>query len=82
MFGLLQLMSFDLRNQSSNVKTRRLLKVIAMHPTHPTAGHFPIGLLCVSVSFDALASRRQTGGFRCTTLNTVLAGVMNPAFGV
>lgn len=53
-----------------------------MHPTHPIAGHFHIGLLCVSVASDALASRRPTGGFPCTTLDTVLAGAMNSAFGV
>ncbi len=39
-----------------------------MHPIHPIVVHFPIGLLCASVAFDALASRWPTGGFRDTSL--------------
>jgi uncharacterized membrane protein len=53
-----------------------------MHPIHPIAVHFPIGLLCASVAFDALASRWPTGGLRETSLYTLLAGVMSAALAV
>ena len=48
-----------------------------MHPIHPIVVHFPIALLCASVAFDALVSRwPPTGGFRETSLYTLLAGVL------
>ena len=53
-----------------------------MHPIHPIVVHFPIGLLCASVAFDALASRWPTGGFRDTSLYTLLAGVMSAGLAV
>jgi uncharacterized membrane protein len=53
-----------------------------MHPTHPIVGHFPIGLLWASVAFEALASACPTRGFRCTSLDTLLAGVMSAALAV
>ena len=53
-----------------------------MHPIHPIVVHFPIGLLCVSVAFDALAPRWPTGGLRETSLYTLLAGVMSAALAV
>ena len=53
-----------------------------MHPIHPIVVHFPIALLCVSVAFDALASRWPTGGLRETGLYTLLAGVVSAALAV
>lgn len=53
-----------------------------MHPIHPIVVHFPIALLCVSVAFDALASRWPAGGLRGTSLYCLLAGVMSAALAV
>lgn len=53
-----------------------------MHPIHPVVVHFPIGLLCASVAFDALAPRWPTGGLRETSLYTLPAGVMIAALAV
>ena len=53
-----------------------------MHPIHPIVVHFPISLLCVSVAFDALASRWPTGGLREASLYSLLAGVMSAALAV
>jgi uncharacterized membrane protein len=53
-----------------------------MHPIHPIVVHFPIALLCVSVAFDALASRWPTGGLRESSLYTLLAGAMSAALAV
>jgi uncharacterized membrane protein len=53
-----------------------------MHPIHPIVVHFPIALLCVSVAFDALASRWPTGGLRESSLYTLLAGVMSAVLAV
>ncbi|TKB73243.1 MAG: DUF2231 domain-containing protein [Nitrospira sp.] len=53
-----------------------------MHPIHPIVVHFPIGLLCASVAFDALASRWPTGGLRDTSFYTLVAGVMSAALAV
>ena len=53
-----------------------------MHPIHPIVVHFPIGLLCASVAFDALAPRWSTGGLREASLYTLLAGVMSAALAV
>lgn len=47
-----------------------------MHPIHPIVVHFPIALLSASVAFEALALRWPTGGFRETSLYTLLSGVM------
>ncbi len=53
-----------------------------MHPIHPIVVHFPIALLCVSVVFDALASRWPTGGLRETSLYSLLVGAMSAALAV
>jgi uncharacterized membrane protein len=53
-----------------------------MHPIHPIMVHFPIGLLCASVAFDALAPRWPTGGLRETSLYTLLVGAMSAALAV
>jgi uncharacterized membrane protein len=53
-----------------------------MHPIHPIVVHFPIALLCVSVAFDALASRWPTGGLREASFYSLLVGVMSAALAV